>query len=384
MSSTDKKPHVVILGGGTGGVVVANLLSRKAAKLAEITLVSKKDKVFYEPDLIFRVFDKKDLKKQFRPLRKVVNKRVKTLVDEITHVDPKTQTVSLKDGTDLSYDYLVIATGARYDLESVPGYSEGAHHFYNEDGALKLRDALASFEGGNVVTGVADLPYKCPIAPIEMTFMLYHYFKRKKMLEKVNIHYLSPLGGAFSIEQASEKFEKQFDKKNIELHSFFNTEEILPEKNKVLSLEGDEIDYDLLILVPPHRGATYIDDHELADEDGWIIVDKERLQSKVYPNIFAVGDTTDLPISKAGSTAHYQGKIAAKNIARLIKEGKLNAKYDGHAQCFVMTSQTSAMLLDFSYTRPPRRIGYISNRLYYYVKKYFARVFFRGVLSGRI
>jgi sulfide:quinone oxidoreductase len=214
--------------------------------------------------------------------------------------------------------------------------------------------------------------------------MLYHYFKRKKMLEKVNIHYLSPLGGAFSIEQASEKFEKQFDKKDIELHSFFNTEEILPEKNKVMSLEGDEIDYDLLILVPPHRGATYIDDRELADEDGWIIVDKERLQSKAYPNIFAVGDTTDLPISKAGSTAHYQAKVAAKNITKLIKEGKLNAKYDGHAQCFVMTSQTSAMLLDFSYTRPPRRIGYISNRFYYYVKKYFARVFFRGVLSGRI
>jgi sulfide:quinone oxidoreductase len=363
---------------------VANLLSRKVAKLAEITLVSKKEKVFYEPDLIFRVFDKKELKKQYRPLRKVVSKRVKTLIDEVTHVDPKAQTVGLKDGTDLSYDYLVIATGARYDLESVPGYSEGAHHFYNEEGALKLRDALASFEGGNVVTGVADLPYKCPIAPIEMTFMLYHYFKRKKMLEKVNIHYLSPLGGAFSIEQASEKFEKQFDKKNIELHSFFNTEEILPEKNKVMSLEGDEIDYDLLILVPPHRGATYIDDRELADEDGWIIVDKDRLQSKVYPNIFAVGDTTDLPISKAGSTAHYQAKVAAKNITRLIKEGNLNAKYDGHAQCFVMTSQTSAMLLDFSYTRPPRRIGYISNRLYYYVKKYFARVFFRGVLSGRI
>jgi sulfide:quinone oxidoreductase len=140
----------------------------------------------------------------------------------------------------------------------------------------------------------------------------------------------------------------------------------------------------LLILVPPHRGATYIDDRELADEDGWIIVDKDRLQSKAYPNIFAVGDTTDLPISKAGSTAHYQAKVAAKNITKLIKEGKLNAKYDGHAQCFVMMSQNSAMLLDFSYTRPPRRIGYIPNRLYYYVKKYFARVFFRGVLSGRI
>ncbi|MHA2030523.1 MAG: NAD(P)/FAD-dependent oxidoreductase [Candidatus Kariarchaeaceae archaeon] len=384
MNSNENKPQVLILGGGTGGVIVANLLGRKIAKLADITIVSKMEKVFYEPDLIYRVFDKKDLKKQYRPLRKVVDKRVNILTEEVTHVNPKEQKVSFKSGEDLAYDYLVIATGAHYDIDSVPGYAEAAHHFYNEEGALALRDSLESFEGGNIVTGVADLPYKCPIAPIEMTFMLYHYFKRKKMLDKVNLHYLSPLGGAFSIEKPSEMFEKQFEKKDIELHSFFNTEEINPEEKKILSLEGDEVDYDLLVLVPPHRGATYIDNRELATEEGWIIVDQERLQSKAYPNIFAVGDTTELPISKAGSTAHYQAKVASKNIIRLVKEGKLNAKYDGHAQCFVMMSQNSAMLLDFSYTRPPRRIGYIPNRIYYYVKKYFARVFFRGVLTGRI
>ncbi|UCG89581.1 MAG: FAD-dependent oxidoreductase [Candidatus Heimdallarchaeota archaeon] len=384
MNSVDKKPHVVILGGGTGGVIVANLLGRKAKKLADVTLVSKQENVFYEPDLIYRIFDKKSTKKQYRPLRKVVNKRVKILNEEVIHLDPKGQKVQFKSGNDISYDYLVIATGAHYNYDNVPGYAGEAHHFYDEEAALKLRDALESFEGGNIVTGVADLPYKCPIAPIEVTFMLYHYFKRRKMLEQVNLHYLSPLGGAFSIEQASEKFEKQFEKKGIELHEFFNTEEILPEKKVVSSLEGEEINYDLLILVPPHEGATYIDDRELANEQGWVLVDTERLQSLAYPNIFAVGDTTELPISKAGSTAHYQAKVASKNILRLIKEGQLNAKYNGHAQCFVMMGLTSAMVLDFTYTRPPLRIGYIPNRLFYYVKKFFARFFFRGVLSGRI
>ncbi|WP_455465214.1 NAD(P)/FAD-dependent oxidoreductase, partial [Candidatus Hodarchaeum mangrovi] len=276
MNMNENNPQILILGGGTGGVIVANLLGRKIAKLADITLVSKRDNVFYEPDLIYRVFDKKDMKKQFRPLRKLVDKRVKVLTDEVTHVDPKKQLVSFKSGNSLSYDYLVIATGAHYDYDKVPGYSMAAHHFYNEEATLKLRESLESFEGGNIVTGVSDLPYKCPIAPIEMTFMLYHYFKRKKMLEKVNIHYLSPLGGAFSIEKPSEIFEKQFAKKNIELHTFFNTEEINPEEKKVLSLEGDEVDYDLLVLVPPHKGATYIDDRDLATEDGWIIVDQHR------------------------------------------------------------------------------------------------------------
>jgi len=384
MNSNQKKPHIVILGGGTGGVVVANLLGRKAKKLVDITLVSKNENVFYEPDLIYRLFDKKDLKKQYRPLRKVVNKNVSILMEEVVHLDPQNHVVQFKSGNEICYDWLVIATGARYDYESVTGYAGEAHHFYNEEATLKLRDALESFEGGNIVTGVADLPYKCPIAPIEVTFMLYHYFKRRKMLEQVNIHYLSPLGGAFSIDQASEKFEKQFEKKGIELHEFFNTEEIIPEKKAVTSLEGEEVNYDLLILVPPHLGATYIDDRKLANEQGWVTVDKERLQSIAYPNIFAVGDTTELPISKAGSTAHYQAKVASKNILRLIKEGRLNAKYNGHAQCFVMMGLTSAMVLDFTYTRPPLRLGYIPNRLFYYIKKYFSRFYFRGILSGRV
>lgn len=384
MNKTESKPKIVILGGGTGGVVTGNLLGRKVHKIADITLVSNKERVFYEPDLIFRVFDNKSTRKQYRSIRKVLNKNVDILYEEVTDVNPKEQSLTFKSGNILSYDYLVIATGARYNYDNVPGYKEGSHHFYNEEATLKLRDALASFEGGTVVTGVSDLPYKCPIAPLEMTFMLYHYFKKKKMLDKVTINYLSPIGGVFSIEQANEKFEKQFEKKGINLHTFFNTEEIIPDQKKVLSLEDEEMDYDLLILVPPHEGATYIKDRELANEQGWILIDQYTLQSKTYPNIFAVGDTTELPISKAGSTAHFQAKIAVKNIISLIKDGTLNAKYNGHAQCFVMMSLTSAMVLDFSYTRPPLRIGYIPNKFLYLTKKYFARIFFHGIVKGRI
>lgn len=390
MNSSQDKPSVVILGGGTGGVVVANLLGRKAKKLANITLISKRENVFYEPDMIFRVFDNspkkamKTLDAQFKPLRKVVNKNVNILHDEVRSVDPKNRVIGLTNGNSLSYDYLVIATGAHYENGRVNGYNGEVHHFYDTDATLKLRDALESFEGGEIIIGVSDLPYKCPIAPIEMTMMLQDYFRRRKMLDKVKIHYISPLGGAFSIEAASQKFEAQFEKKDIEMHEFFNVDAIKTDEKVLESLEGEELNYDLLILVPPHVGATYIDDPKLADESGWLKVDKDTLQNPEYPEVFGVGDTNDLPISKAGSTAHYQAKTVSKNILNLLKGKNHKAKYDGHAQCFVMMSLNSAMLLDFSYTRAPRRIGYIPNKFYYWFKKFFKPIYFRGVLTGRI
>lgn len=384
MSIPKNKPHIVILGGGTGGIITANLLGRKTKKLAEITLVSNKENVLYEPDFVFRVFDKKKTEPQYKKLRKAVHKRVNILYEEVTGLDPKNNTVVFKSGDSLNFDYLVIATGAHYDYSRVPGYAETSHHFYNEEATLKLREAYDNFKGGDIYLGVADLPYKCPIAPIEMTFMTHHYFKRKKMLDKVKIHYLSPLGGAFSIDPANKRIEKQFEKKNIELHTFFNTEEIFPEKQSVESLEGDEINFDLLVLVPPHTGAKYIKDRDLADEDGWIHVEERTLRSKAYSNIFAVGDVTNLPVSKAGSSAHYQAKAASDNIINLLKGKEVKQKYNGHAQCLVQTSLTTAMLFDFTYDRPPYRIGYLSNRLYYYVKKFFRPFFFRAVLTGRV
>ncbi len=390
MSQTKSK--VVILGGGTGGVIVANLLGRKAKKVAEITLVSKQEKVFYEADLPYRIFDKKSLKSQYKPVRKVVNKNVNVLLEEVTGLDVENKLVSFKNGNSISYDYLVIATGAHYDFDSVPGYKEGAYHYYNEEGIKELRKALDEFvekgTGGNVVVGIADLPFKCPVAPLEGVFMMEHFLRRKKLRKTTQLHYLSPIGGAFSIEQANVHIEKKFAKKNINLHTFFNTETIHADKKVVESLEGDEIEYDLLLMVPPHKGQTYLQGSPIADESGWVNVNTKTLQNEDYPNIFALGDTANLPVSKAGSSAHYQAMAVAHNLVNVLK-GKIELsqvkeRYNGHATCLVMTSLTSAMFFDFNYNRPPFGLGYISNRLFYYFKKYQRFLYFYGFLSGRM
>ncbi len=386
------KSKVVILGGGTGGVIVANLLGRKTKKQADVTLVSKEDNVFYEADLPYRVFDKNPFNSQYKPLSKVVNKNVTVLKEEVVSLDVDNKSVSFKSGISIPYDYLVIATGAHYDLDSVPGFKEGAYHYYNEEGILELRRALDEFvehgKGGNVVIGIADLPFKCPVAPLEGVFMMEHFLRRKKLRETTNLHYLSPIGGAFSIEQANVHIEKKFEKKGINLHIFFNTETIHADRKVVESLEGDEIDYDLLIMVPPHFGQPFLKGTPIVDESGWVNVNTKTLQNEDYPNIFALGDAANLPVSKAGSSAHYQAIATAHNLVDVLKEkldiSQVKERYDGHATCLVMTSLTSAMFFDFNYNRPPFGLGYISNRLFYYIKKYQRFLYFHGFLSGRI
>ncbi|MHA1977761.1 MAG: NAD(P)/FAD-dependent oxidoreductase, partial [Candidatus Hodarchaeales archaeon] len=344
MSRTKSK--VVILGGGTGGIIVANLLGRKAKKQAEVTLVSKQENVFYEADLPFRIFDKKSFKTQYKSVRKVVNKNVDVLQEEVTSLDVDNKSVSFKNGSSIPYDYLVISTGAHYDYDSVPGFKEGAEHYYNEEGIHNLRKALDEFvekgTGGNVVVGIADLPFKCPVAPLEGVFMMEHFLRRKKLRKATKLHYLSPIGGAFSIEQANDHIEKKLVKKDINLHTFFNTETIHTDRNVVESLEGDEIEYDLLLMVPPHRGQDFLQGSPIADESGWVNVNTKTLQNEDYPSIFALGDAANLPVSKAGSSAHYQAMATAHNLIDILKGkmdiSKVKERYNGHATCLVMTS----------------------------------------------
>jgi sulfide:quinone oxidoreductase len=389
------KSKVVILGGGTGGIIVANLLGRKAKKQAEVTLVSKQENVFYEADLPFRIFDKKSLESQYKPVRKFVNKNVSVLKEEVIGLDVEKKSVTFKNGNSIPYDFLVIATGAHYDYDSVPGFKEGAKHYYNEEGINELRKELDQFvkDGTNgqvkdVVIGIADLPFKCPVAPLEGVFMMEHFLRRKKLRKTTNLHYLSPIGSAFSIENANVHIEKKLGKKNINLHTFFNTETIHTDKNVVESLEGDEIKYDLLIMVPPHTGQAFLQGSSIADESGWVNVNTKTLQNEDYPNIFALGDAANLPVSKAGSSAHYQAMAVAHNLVDVLKGNidlsQVKERYNGHATCLVMTSLTSAMFFDFTYDRPPFGLGYISNRLFYYFKKYQRFLYFYGFLSGRM
>ena len=356
-------PRILVLGGGTGGTLVANLLARKLRPSeASITVLSASPRHLYQPGWLYVPFGWQDPRSLSRSLRGLLNRRVKLEVGPVTHLDLEHRRVSYAPTgngatASLEYDYLVIATGSRVTPEDVPGLAEGAHHFYTEEAAWRLHSALEEFQGGHIVVGVGGLPHKCPVAPLEFTFLLEEFLTRQGLRDKTKITYTYPINRVFSIESVAEVAAPLLEERGIEIETFFNLETVDVNRKVASSMEGTELEYDLLVMIPPHRGAKFLEGSAIADAQGWVKTDRETLQVKAYLNIYAMGDTTDLPISKAGSTAHFEAPVIAERIAAQIRGTEPDPKhaaYHGKVICFLESGYEKASILAFDYDNPPK------------------------------
>jgi sulfide:quinone oxidoreductase len=383
--------RVLILGGGVGGTIVANLLARKLrrridAGTASVTVVDRLGKHVYQPGFMYIAFGGESAQKLERPERSLLDERVQLIVGDAVEIEPDAHAVRLADGQWLGYEQLVLATGSRIVPEEVPHFEQAAHHFYSAAAASGLRRALDAFRGGSIVIGVMGLPYKCPPAPLEVAFLIESELRERGLRGSSEIHYCSPIGRAFTIESVSEMATPVLAQKGIELHTFFNVETIVPERKVVQSLEGEEIPYDLLILVPPHRGAQVLIDSGLAaPPGGWLPTDKHSLQVGGRANVYALGDATDLPLSKAGSTAHFEAPVVAERIAAAVlgrEPDPRHASYRGRVMCFFEIGDGKGTLLRFDYDNPPRPPK--PNRLWHLGKIVFNKAYWHTVPRGRV
>ncbi len=373
--------RVVVLGGGVGGTLAANLLSKELGRDAKVTVVDGTGMHLYQPGFLYVALDQANALWLARDERSLLRKEVDLIVDQATRIDPVAQTVSLAHASTISYDYLVVATGSRIVREAVPGYGD-THDFYSLDGAQRLREELRRFTGGRILVGIAGIPYKCPPAPVEFVLMLDEYLRKRGIREKSSVTLLSPLNRAFTIESASKLVQPIFDRQGVALSTFFNVETVDAAGRTVTSLEGETADYDLLVLVPPHRGAAVIDASGLGDAGGWIPTDRNTLQHKQYERIFALGDTTDLPISKSGSTAHFEAPVVASRIASFVRGTAPKTAYGGRVMCFLETGGGRATSLRFDYAHPP--IPPKPSRLWHWAKWIFNRAYWVTVPQGRV
>lgn len=355
-----EQKRLVILGAGTGGTLAANRLRKKfRSDDLRIDIVDQDNRHVYQPGLLFVPFGLTEPEEIVRKRDKQLHKGVNYHQCPIDTVDVDADTVTLQNGTTLGYDVLLVATGSVLQPDETegltgPGWLESVFTFYDMEGATALAAKLDEFESGRLVINVIDMPIKCPVAPLEFAFLADWYFSDKGVRDDVTITYVTPLDGAFTKPTASATLSSLLDEKGIELITEFNTGEVDGDAGKLISYDGREVEFDLAVVVPLHGGAAYVGNSEgLGDELGFIPTDNATLQSKVRPNIFVVGDAADLPASKAGSVTHFEGEVLVENIEAFLLDRPLEHRYDGHANCFIETGFSKALLIDFNYEQEP-------------------------------
>jgi sulfide:quinone oxidoreductase len=392
--------QIVILGGGTGGTMTANRLRRRFdPDEAEIHVVDRDDFHVYQPGLLFVPFGLAHLDEIVRPRRRQLRSGVAFHENEVDSVQLDREEVVLDDGTALPYDVLVVATGARLQPEETegltgPGWNDRVFTFYTPEGAEQLERALASFDGGRLVVNLVDMPIKCPVAPLEFAFLADSYFRESRLRQRVELVYVTPLDGAFTKPIASQHLASLLTDKDVELVTEFNAGEVDGVGGKLTSYDGRELEFDLLVTVPLHGGAAYVErSPRLGDALGFVPTNRSTLQTLAQPNVFALGDATDVPTSKAGSVTHFEGEVLTENVVRFLAGKELEASYDGHANCFIETGFHKALLIDFNYDTEPLPGRYPTpagplpllreSRLNHLGKLMFQWVYWHALLPGR-
>ncbi|RME47124.1 MAG: NAD(P)/FAD-dependent oxidoreductase [Caldilineae bacterium] len=352
--------RLVILGAGTAGTMVANKLHRLLDPDEwKITIVDQHETHYYQPGFLFipfGIYGKTDV---IKPKRNFIPAGVEFILSEIEMIEPEKNQVRLvKDNRTLPYDFLVIATGAHPRPDETPGLDDGEWRksifdFYTLDGAMALAKHLRGWEGGRLVLNIVDLPYKCPVAPLEFIFLADWFFHEKGIREGVELTLVTPLPGAFTKPRASKLLGNILEEKNIRVVPDFYIERVDPAAKRIISYEEEEIPYDLLVTVPLNMGAEVIGRSGLGDEMNYVPVDKHNFLSTQFDNIFALGDAANLPTSKAGSVAHFAVEVFTENFLNYIDGLEMRQAFDGHANCYIESGFGKGILIDFNYDVEP-------------------------------
>ena len=355
---------LLILGAGTAGTMMLNKFHRVLDPMEwEITIIDHNETHFYQPGFLFIPFGVYKQEDVIKPKRDFFPEKVNVVMEVIDKIIPQENKVYLHDGTELVYDYLIIATGSEIAPEETEGLKGELWHkkifdFYTLDGAMNLAKFFETWEGGRLVINITEMPIKCPVAPLEFAFLADWFFTEKGMRDKVQITFVTPLSSAFTKEKCAEVMSDYLKEKNIETIVDFNTGKVDNEKCKIISWDEREVLFDCLVTIPTNKGDECIARSGMGDELNFVPTDKYTLQSKDYKNIFVIGDATNLPSSKAGSVAHFQSEVLFENFLSKIKGEEMKAKFDGHANCFIESGFGKALMIDFNYETEPMKGSY--------------------------
>jgi len=391
---------ILILGAGTGGTIMANKMRKELSREEwKITVVDQNKTHYYQPGFLFIPFGHYKKEDVIKPKQSFLPPGVESIYQEIDRISAEENRVYLSNGEVLNYDILIIATGTRINPEETPGLAGELWHkkifdFYTIEGSVALGNFFKTWDGGNLVINIADMPIKCPVAPLEFAFFADAFFTERGMRDRVNITYVTPLSGAFTKPRASKLLGNLLEDKNINLVTDFFLGEVDNENQKIIDFGGREVEFDCLVSVPLHSGDQVIEKSGLGDDFGFVPADKNTLQSKAHENIFVIGDAGNFPTSKAGSVVHFMAEILHENLLCYIENRPFTGSFDGHSNCFIETGHSKGALIDFNYDTEPLP-GYFpfpgigplgllkESRLNHYGKLMFRWVYWHILLKGK-
>ncbi|HVJ08465.1 MAG TPA: FAD/NAD(P)-binding oxidoreductase [Acidisarcina sp.] len=351
--------HLLILGGGTGGTIMANKLASVLDEQEwQITIVDSTETHYYQPGFLFVPFGTYQLRDTVKPRRQYLPAGVKLVISGIDHIEPDKNTVILEDHSILKYDYLILATGADIHPEQTEGllddeWGRSKFDFYTPKGTERLGQFLKGWQGGKLVLNFTEMPIKCPVAPLEFLFLADAYFTERGMRDKVDLHLVTPLSGAFTKPKASQVLGDFLERKKISVTPDFGLARVDSVEKKIVSWDDTEVSYDLLVSIPTNMGDACIERSGLGNELNFIPTDKETLLAEGLENVFVLGDATNLPSSKAGSVVHFQADVLCENFVERAEGRPMPARFDGHTNCFIESGFGKGLLIDFNYKTEP-------------------------------
>lgn len=379
--------NIAVIGGGAGGLIFANTVAKEMSD--EIKSGKLKIRIFdgsvyheFQPGYLGVAFRGRNPASIRRYVSTLVLPGIDLIPENCSKVDIDNRfVITEKTSRKFEFDEVVIATGSRPDYSQISGLSEVNHDFHSSAKASSnTYDRLQKIKWGRVVTGIAGVPYKCPPSPNEAAFMLDEFFVKRKLRSDVKITFITPFLRGYSNETVNSVIEPLYKERNVEIITGFNLESVDAEKELLVSMEGDKVPFDTLMLVPPHTGAQVFKGEEYADSDGWVKTDKYDLHVTDHDYAFAIGDATSLPISKAGVEAHLEAIVVAKNMMSEMKGSSEKYEFTGRLQCSMETGFHQATFVIGTYEKPIERI---QPSFYNYMqKKLMERIYWSSLKGG--
>ncbi|WP_433709168.1 NAD(P)/FAD-dependent oxidoreductase [Nocardia sp. CA-084685] len=353
-----RTPTVLILGAGFGGLELAACLSESLPGEVRVVLVDRNDGFIFGFSKLEILFHDRTLGSVRISYRDLVLPGVEFRQEEVTSIDPQTRHV-ITDSTHYDPDFLVIALGADYDPAATPGFVADGQEYYSIQGACRLRDRLADFNGGRILIAILSVPFKCPPAPYEGAMLLHELLSRRGIRDRTRLHVLTPTDSPIPVSaDTSAALVEALARRGIDYSPGRRVHSLDPENHVAETHSGDLLPYDLFVGIPTHRVPLVVEASGLTVDggDGWIHVDPRTLATP-YPGIYAIGDCADAPVPRAGVFAENAARTVAAHIAAQLHRTPAPGKYLGQGSCYIEFGDGLVGKVDADFLSGPKPVA---------------------------